>query len=93
MVFEKFQLLKIQFRKLFWAWGLDVFVEDYKPWFATIVTCTLAFLASLLSVYSIVISYPNFLMMLKTTTLWGALFQVCNNFKDFKCETCFNVPN
>jgi hypothetical protein len=76
MVFEKFQLSKIQFRKLFWVWGLDVFDEDYKPWFATVVSCILTFLGSSLPVYSIVISYPDFLMMLKTTALWGIVLQV-----------------
>ncbi len=59
-----------------WAWGINVFDEDYKPWFATVVTCTLAILASLLPVYSIIISYPDFLMILKTTALWGVVLEV-----------------
>jgi hypothetical protein len=76
MVFEKFQLAKLQFRKLMWGFGVDVFDDNYKPGILTAVTCTLTFLAHFLVLYTIVISYPDFMTVLKTTTLWGVYVQV-----------------
>jgi hypothetical protein len=82
MVFEKFQLAKAQFCKLMWCFGTDVFNEDFKVGFLSIVTCTLAFLGNILPVYSIAVKYPDFMTMLKTTALWGVILQVCHLFLD-----------
>jgi hypothetical protein len=79
MVFEDFQQAKFQFRKLCWSWGLDVFDENYKPGVITFVTCTLAFLANTLPVYSIIIKYPDFMTMMKTTVFWGVVLQVLDS--------------
>jgi hypothetical protein len=76
MVFEKFQLAKLQCRKLMWCFGVDVFDENYKPGILTVVTILIAFLANFSAAYTIVISYPDFMTMLKTTTLWGVCLQV-----------------
>jgi hypothetical protein len=76
MVFEDFQQTLSSFRKLCWSWGLDVFDENYKFEVNTFVTCTLAVLANILPVYSIIVKYPDFMAMLKTTALWGVSLQV-----------------
>jgi hypothetical protein len=76
MVFEKFLLAKLQCRKLMWCFGVDVLDENYKPGILTLVTCFIAFLANFSAAYTIVISYPDFMTLLKTTTLWGVCLQV-----------------
>jgi hypothetical protein len=76
MVFEKFLLAKLQLRKLFRIFGIDVFDENYKPGILTALIITLAFLANFSDAYTIVISYPDFMTILKTTTLWGICIQV-----------------
>jgi hypothetical protein len=76
MVFEKFLLAKLQFRKFMWCFGIDVFDENYKPGILTALIITLAFLANFSDAYTIVISYPDFMTVLKTTTLWGICIQV-----------------
>jgi hypothetical protein len=80
MVFEQFILAKLQFRKLSWYFGIDVFDENYKPGILTIVTCLIAFVANFSATYTIVILYPDFMTMLKTTTLWGVCLQVRDCF-------------
>jgi hypothetical protein len=76
MVFEKFQLAKLQFQKLMKCFGIDVFDENNKPGILTLVTCLIAFLANFSAAYTIVILYPDLMTMLKTTTLWGVCVQV-----------------
>jgi hypothetical protein len=76
MVIEKFQLAKLQFRKIMWGLGADVFVENYKPGILTLVICIIAFLANFSAPYTIVTLYPDFTTILKTTTLWGVYLQV-----------------
>jgi hypothetical protein len=80
MVFEKLLLAKLQFRKLMWCFGVDVFDENYKPGILTLVSCMIAFVANFSDAYTIVILYPDFMTMLKTTTLWGICVQVAFDF-------------
>ncbi len=91
MVFEKFQLAKILFRKLMKCFGADVFDENYKPGTLTLVSCLMAFLANFSDAYTIVISYPDFMTILKTTTLWGICIQVISYvFKNLHCKNKFH---
>jgi hypothetical protein len=84
MVFEKLRLAKLQFRKLMKCFGVDVFDENYKPGFLTVVTCLIAFVANFSAGYTIAILYPDFMTMLKTTTLWGVCLQVLVYFLSVK---------
>jgi hypothetical protein len=78
MVFEMFQLAKAQFSKLMWCFGTDVFNEDFKVGVVTVITGTIAVLANVLPVFSIVVKYPDYITILKTTALWGVVLEVCN---------------
>ncbi len=77
MDFEKFRLARAQFSKLMNCFGVDVFNDAYKVDFLTIATCTIAVVANIFPVYSIVIKYPDFITMSKTTALWAVPLEVC----------------
>jgi hypothetical protein len=93
MVIEKFKLAKAQFSKLMWCFGIDVFNEDYEVGLLTVVTSTIAVLGNVLPVYSIVIKYPDFMTMLKTTALWGVVLEVLYLFLDISISFNLYFPS
>jgi hypothetical protein len=79
MVFEKFLLAKLQLRKFAKCIGVDVFDENFKPGFLTVLMIASMILANFSYVYTIVISYPDFIAILKSMTLWGICIQVISH--------------
>jgi hypothetical protein len=75
-IFSRFLLAKLKYQKLIKCFGVEVFDENYKPGILTLVSCIIDFLSNFSDAYTIVISYPDFMAMLKTSTLWGVSLQV-----------------